>query len=307
MTQNKGILIHKCLFCNYQTIRKYDLKRHHNNKHLINLLENIVLNNSEQNVIPNEKNVIPNEKNVIPNEKNVIPKENMCKKCNKYYKTKKSLIEHEKICKGIDDLTCCRCMISFTNRHNKARHMKKNNCKSRSIIYARTPNPQNLDNKTININNIENQINNIQNIYVNSYGSERLDYLNYDKMFEIFTKKYNIPTLLIKEIHFNNEFPENNNIKFLNNKEVLIKKDDDFVYNNLNNLVNDLIKRNIEMMQKFAKDNKDNICIYMNSDLYEEIIEILLKLLIVKEPIESFKEQIRNIKEIIKNTNIINE
>jgi hypothetical protein len=307
MTQNNDILIHKCLFCNYQTIRKYDLKRHHNNKHLIKLLENNVLENNGQNVIPKRKNVIPkrknvipNEKNVIPNEKIVIPKENMCKKCNKYYKTKKSLIEHEKNCKGIDDLTCCRCMISFTNRHNKARHMKKNNCKSRSIIYARTPNPQNLDNERININNI-------QNIYVNSYGSERLDYLKYDKMFEIFTKKYNIPTLLIKEIHFNNKFPENNNIKFLNNKEVLIKKDEDFVYNNLNNLVNDLIKKNIEIMQKFAKDNKDNICLNMNSDLYDEIIEILLKLLIVKEPVESFKELIRNIKEIIKNTNIINE
>ena len=154
MTQNNDILIHKCLFCNYQTIRKYDLKRHHNNKHLIKLLENNVLENNGQNVIPKRKNVIPKRKNVIPNEKNVIPNRKnviynqknkeisntekyICKKCDKIYKIKKSYIEHEKTCKGIDELTCPKCMVTFTNRHNKSRHIIKNNCKPRSIIYSK--------------------------------------------------------------------------------------------------------------------------------------------------------------------------
>ena len=147
----------KCEFCNYKTNRYFNFKRHQNNKHIIKLLEkteeiflceNVIPNRENvipniQNVIPNRENVIPNRENVIPNIQNVIPNiqnvihndkitkyENVnskfiCKKCNKIYKTKKNLLIHEKKCSGIDELTCPRCMKSFTNRHNKARHIKK--------------------------------------------------------------------------------------------------------------------------------------------------------------------------------------
>jgi hypothetical protein len=36
------------------------------------------------------------ETNVMPNKKNVMPNENICKKCNKIYKIKKSLIKKSK-------------------------------------------------------------------------------------------------------------------------------------------------------------------------------------------------------------------
>jgi hypothetical protein len=315
---------HKCKFCNYKTNKKYNLLRHQNAKHKCQIIENNNENLTEKNVPPNRKNVPPNRKNVPPNRKNVPPNrkivplnQNMCKKCNKIYKTKNSLIEHEKKCTGIDDLTCPRCMVSFTTRQHKYRHIKKDNCEPRSIIHARTPNSQNIEtqnnitnnniienqyNTTNNTtNNIDNTINNNTIININNYGKERLDYLTFDKMFTIFKNSNNIPTLLAKEIHFNHNFPENNNIKYENEKTALIKKDDKFIYKNINNLVKQIINDKGHLMQKFALENKDKICLNMELDRYQELVQELLTLVLLKEPLEYYKEQIENIKDLIKN------
>jgi hypothetical protein len=193
--------------------------------------------------------------------------------------------------------------------------MKKNNCEPRSIMHARTPNPQNIETQNNNIinNNIENQYNTTNNIdntinnnnntiiYINNYGNERLDYLTFDKMFSIFKNSNNIPTLLAKEIHFNNNFPENNNIKYENEKTALIKKDDIFIYKNINNLVKQIINDKGNLMQKFALENKDKICLSMELDRYQELVQELLTLVLLKEPSEFYKEQIENIKDLIKN------
>jgi hypothetical protein len=203
-------------------------------------------------------------------------------------------------------------MISFKSRYSKSKHIKRNNCKPRSIIYARTPNPNNIDKIEKNIqNNIEQQTNNIEtqnniqtqnNIYINNYGSERLDYLNYEKMLEIFKKSYNIPTLLTKEIHFNENFPENNNIRYENEKSVLIKKNDGFIYKNLTVLARELINNKSELMKKFAEENKDDICLKMGIELYELIIENLIDLLLLHKPDENYIKQVENIRDLIKNT-----
>ena len=231
----------KCKYCDYQTYRNYNLLRHQNAKHKCQIIENNNDNLTRQNVSPNGQNVSPNGQNVSPNGQNVSPNEqnvspngqnvslnqNICKKCNKIYMTKKNLLIHEKKCKGVDDLTCPRCMISFTTRQAKSKHMKKDNCEPRSIIHARTPNPQNnITNNNITNNNIDtqnnitNNTNNIDNttnnnntiININNYKEERLDYVTYDKMLSFFKKNYTSPSLLTEEIHFNNDFPENNNI-----------------------------------------------------------------------------------------------
>jgi hypothetical protein len=266
------------------------------------------------NVHPKKANVHPKKANVHPKKANVHP-ENMCKKCNKIYKIKKYLIEHEENCKGVDELTCPRCMISFSSRQAKANHIKRNTCKPRSIIHARIPNPQNIE----PANNIDTQINNIDidtqnidnqtniqnqhiNIYVNNYGKERTDYLDYDKMLAIFKKVYNIPTLLTKEIHFNEEFPENNNIKYHDTKNCLIKEDDEFIYKNLNVLIKELIKNKGRMMQNFAKQNKDEICFNMDIKIYEQIIQQLISLVLLTEPQEHYKEQVENIRDLINNS-----
>ena len=311
MTQNDDAKYYFCPFCNYTSARKYNIMRHQSVKHYNIRVENDKNIKREENVTLNKENVTPNEKNVIPNEKNVIPNY-ICKKCNKIYKIKKSFLEHKKKCNGLDDLTCPRCMITFTNRHNKSRHIAKNNCEPRSIIYAKK-NENKDDNVKTNItnnnyitnNNITNNIIHTNNIYINNYGNERIDYLNYEKMLEIFKKVYDIPTSLTKEIHFNINFPENNNIIYKNKNTSLVKSDNDFILKDLNNLVQELITEKTKLMQKFAIENKDDICLKIDTYLYEEIIEQLLNLILLKEPSEHYKNQVINIREIIKNSNKI--
>ena len=320
MSKNDAAKTHCCEVCKYATNRKYDLKRHQNAVHHTTPTRANSTNFKEKNVASNEKNVSPNEKNVSPNEKNVASDEKnvsppyICKKCNKIYKIKKSLIGHETKCKGVDELTCPRCMISFTSRQHKSRHIANNKCKPRSIIHARTPNADNITNNIDNQNNIETQnnintLNNTQNntIIVNNYGNERMDYLDYDKMLEIFKSAYNIPSILTKHIHFNKDFPENNNITCSNDDKnySLVKMNDEYIFKNLNNLVYELIKDKTKLMHRFATGNKENICVSMDTRIYEDIIELLLKLLLLQEPSEQYKHQVGIIRDMIKNSNVL--
>ena len=83
---------YKCKFCEYKTNRNYNLLRHQNAKHKCKNIENTSENLTGQNVPSNGENVIPNGENVIPNSENVIPNQNICKKCNKIYNSKRYLI-----------------------------------------------------------------------------------------------------------------------------------------------------------------------------------------------------------------------
>jgi hypothetical protein len=306
MSENCSLLTYQCDYCFYKTNKKYNLIRHQNSKHYIENNNNCVISENGRNVHPNGKNVHPNRKNVHPNEKIVHPTQ-ICTKCNKIYKTKKCLIQHEKNCNGIDDLTCPRCMISFSSRQAKSNHIKRNNCKPMSIIHARQPNPQNIEKSTIINNkietqiNIEKQLNTTNNIYINNYGNERLDYLNYEKLITILKTGYDVPRLLTKEIHFNKDFPENNNIQYKNDNNALIKRDDEFILKDLNILAEELVKEKTSQMQKFAEENKEEICLKIENQKYQDIVDLLLQFILLKEPQEHYKKQITKIKDIIKN------
>ena len=300
-----------CSFCKYTTNKKFNLDRHETNKHSIEIINKISNLKSIENVVPNEENVVPNEENVVPNEENVVPNEEnvvsnnlMCKKCNKIYKTKKYLINHEEKCNNLDNLTCPRCMVTFADRKTKSKHIKRNTCKHRSIFCANTPNIQNINtqiNNNGNYTNIENQKNNNTTQYIiNNYGNERLDYINYDKYLEIFKKCYDIPSALTKEIHFNNEFPENINIKDNNIITALIKKDNKYLIKDLEQLVDELIINKSRLINKFAVNNKKDICNDLDIELYNDIIDIIIKYL-VKEPKLQYKKQVKKIIEMIKN------
>jgi len=122
----------QCSECNYFTDRKFNLQRHFNVKHsdrtIINHSQNI-----EEKVNPNQEKVNPNQEKVNPNQEKVNSNELYCKKCNKKYKTLRHLKTHEIKCNYVDSLTCPRCMISFTNRKHKSRHIKADKCIAISI------------------------------------------------------------------------------------------------------------------------------------------------------------------------------
>jgi hypothetical protein len=129
-----------CEECEYSTNKKYNLIRHQNSKHFKKELkiqnEDIHIINEDKHIINEDIHIINEDIHIINEDIHIIDEiKYNCKKCNKNYKTKKYLIEHEKICNGLNILTCPKCMTTFSTTSNKSRHIKTNKCKAKSIIH----------------------------------------------------------------------------------------------------------------------------------------------------------------------------
>ena len=211
--------IFSCKHCDYKTNKNFNFKRHQNALHEQNSVvddSNENLNLSEEIIEQNSDVDDSNENLKLDEEKRI---ELLCKKCNKKYLTKKHLDNHIKKCNGLDSLTCPRCMKHFSTHGAKSRHIKDNNCKPRSIIHA--------TNNYFDINN---------------YGLERTDYINIDNIIkELKINETSIIPRYIELKHFNDDFPENRNIKYEKNNDCLVKIDGKWKIRNLNNMAEILI------------------------------------------------------------------
>jgi hypothetical protein len=281
----------KCSQCNYFSDRKFNFSRHIRAKHkrIIIKVENTI---NEQNVCPNEQNVCPNEQNVCPNEQNVCPK------CHKVYKTKKHLLNHESKCNGIDELTCSRCMISFTTRAAKHKHIKADKCKARSIIHARTPNIQKIT------NNIDNSVNKtVNNIQINNFGSERIDHISEDVINRILQSGINTIPLYIEKKHFDKNFPENKNIKYTDDNKCRVMENNMWKEKDISLLSTDLIKNNSEVLLMYCDNNEIKLLNEIkDADKYDHIRN---KLFIIydKSDNQKYNHVLTKIKDLIKNSN----
>ena len=290
----------KCPYCIYITDVKCNMFRHINAKHITEIDSFLPFYKGGQNVPPNEQNVPPTEQNVPPNEQNVR-NDLLCMKCNKIYKTKKHLQNHEMKCKGIDCLTCPKCMISFTSRKHKSRHIKANKCKARSIIHAREPNPHNIINTQNNIqNNIQNQNN---NIIINNFGSERIDHITDDDIIKMLMAGMNTLPMYIEKKHFDKNFPENNNIVYTKENKCKVLEKNAWKERDIGLLSSKLIKDNSQVLLLYCDKNEvkieENIS---DSEIYDRI-KNKLAIIYNKSDNEKYNHIISIVKELVKNSN----
>ena len=290
----------KCDFCNYKTDVKCNLVRHQNSKHKHEKEQKDDFSENVQNVSPKVQNVSPIVQNVSPNIQNVSLNILSCSKCNKIYKTKRHLVTHQNKCKGVDELTCPKCMISFSNRKHKSRHVNKNNCKARSIIYARTPNVQNITNiENQTVNNINNQINN--NIIINNFGTERIDHISNKDIYKMLISGANTIPLYIEKKHFDKNFPENNNITFTNENKCKVLEDNIWKEKDLGIISSKLVHDNSEILLLYCEDNELELSNYIeNKEVLDHITD---KLIIIynKSDAKKYNEVLGKIKELVKN------
>ena len=290
--------IHKCKFCTYFTSVKCNLIRHVNAKHNNEMTNNTVKSND--NIIGANDNIIGANDNIFEANDNISQandniSEFVCKFCNKNYKTLKYLRKHETACNKVDKLTCPRCMKSFAHRNSKNLHIKADKCEARSIIHSRNPNIQNV----VNNNNTTNNIGVQNNYIINNYHQERLDYLTFEKMLEIWKKGYSAAFSLTNEMHFNKAFPENKNILKNNKTSALVKENGSFVTKDIKMLAEELFNHKSSIIQDFAYKNKAKICESVDMEVYEEIADLLMKLFI-KQPMNQYKKQVTKIADMIK-------
>ena len=198
-----------------------------------------------------------------------------CTKCGKIYKTKKSFINHEKNCIGINSLTCCKCMKEFSSYGNKSKHIKKNNCTARSISY-------------------------LSNNYINNFGDERTDFITFNDMCNIMKlNKNEILPHYIELKYFNKNFPENHNIKFEKNNNCLIKKNDKWRITNIENLSINLIDKNSFEIRNYFYNNKNKLNNSISDIIFKKIN--YLSLCLDKNLYSNIKNEI---KVIIRSTTI---
>jgi hypothetical protein len=265
---------HKCSYCNYDTDKFYNLQRHCNNKHSIEIFE---LNQEFPISSVNEDNDI-----IEKNSKDTIIKYK-CEKCSKSYLTSKFYKEHIKDCNGLNILTCEKCMFTFSNRRGKSSHKRRNNCQPKSIAFANEN--SNITNNITNNTNITN--NNITNNYyiTNNFEKERLDYITNEVIYEKCFKECYPILKLIELIHFNKDYPENQNIRFDKKSNTLhIKINGVWTTIDINNLIYNLFINNSKLLTNYYNNNKEyfnnlinnenhlqELLIYLNHNMLEQI------------------------------------
>ena len=296
MTQNDAVKLHKCAYCQYSSKRNYDIKRHQNAKHKVEFI-------IDCDKIRNGQNVSPIGQNVSPIGQNVSPCNLFCTKCNKIYKTEKNLKNHIQKCRGVDELTCSKCMTSFTTRAAKSKHIKNNKCKAKSIIHARSPNVQNITNN-ISINNTTN-IDKQYNIYVNNFGNERIDHISKEEICKMLTSGINTIPLYIEKKHFDKDFPENNNITFTNENKCKVKENDKWLEKDLKFLSNKLIEDNTEILLLHFDENKVEIAEKIGDIDIVDRIEDKLIVIYNKSNSNKYNQVMTKIKDLIKNFQMV--
>lgn len=197
------------------------------------------------NVTINSENVNINSENVNIDSENVnIDLENVntenqtdtvsykCDLCYKLFKSKYSKNDHMIACQRIEHPhQCPSCKCVFSCRQAKSRHMKT--CDASTVDPFKEPQAhphpthQHINNNTTNNttnNNINNTINNTINInvnglHINDFGCETGELLTNELLDKWYYYNGKGVIQLIRKIHFNDEFPENTNLRQGRNKK----------------------------------------------------------------------------------------
>ena len=192
MVSNKTFI---CETCGYSTNRKYNLELHQRNpnacdkrlkrhdkimdgQNVKHMGQNV--NTDGQNVKHMRQNVNTDGQNVNINNKEVFD----CKICNKNLSCRRSLVRHEKLCKGIDSLQCPTCKMFFNTRQSKHQHIKAGKCvpckdEKDSRIEELEKQLEEEKQKRKEAEDSKSTINNITN---NIYFDHSINYNNYDNL-----------------------------------------------------------------------------------------------------------------------------
>ena len=182
----------KCSYCNYNSNRLYNFKRHMmtkhkeiNSQHLINdKLNDTDYKLNDTDVKSNDMNDKLNDMNDKLNDTN----DKQCYKCNKILSSKQNLKKHLLICKGVSNpLECHLCHKILANRGSKSTHIKicKGKENSKELIITEK---ENNKNEIITFNNTLNKINNIttnsNNVITTNYNINLISYNKEERTIE---------------------------------------------------------------------------------------------------------------------------
>lgn len=210
------MVLYICKFCDYKTDRVSNVISHLSKKKKCSELN--ILKEGEKIELGIHYEYINDNRNV---NLNIINGKFQCVNCNKIYSYKSSFYRHSKICLKSDE-----------NPDDEKEEIKPTNINT-NCNNTTTNNTTNTNNNTNTINS-NNTINIQNNVTMNllHYGKENLSYIDKRTIEELIKeyRKFKNDADIIKNftniVHFNEEHPENHNIRVLHkneNKELLLK------------------------------------------------------------------------------------
>jgi hypothetical protein len=192
-----------------------------------------------------------------------MSKEYKCDICNKIYKTKKTLLTHNKQfhpeikVENNKKYECIICKKVFDSRFNKYYHQKK--CIEPSIT---TSAPVTTINNT---NNYNAPINNT--IIVNNYGNNNLEYISEKFKQNLFTmlldeENFSKPLpKLIENINFNPNHKENNNVRITSDRSKVgfVYKNNKWWAKNKEVLLEEMLNESFKIFKKYYNEMNEKL------------------------------------------------
>ena len=280
-----------CLRCGYIASQKINLKHHLNRKNICNpILDDISIdeiknmygfeiNSKSLQNPPNHSKITPNHSKITPN--GLTPKYSKllqnwsntapncssllqnsgskatCEYCLRTYSRNSNLTKHLKTCK--------KKMANENEKDKKIEELIKNQEEMKKQMKEMVEKLL-IEKGNTNISNSNNNSHNTTNniININNYGDEDTKYITSDYILKLLKNRpaKTIPEL-IKYTHFNEEHPENQNIKITNKKEPYIKvrKNNKWELQDKEDTINDLIDRQqIHLMDEVIEEKIETSC-----------------------------------------------
>ena len=221
------MVVYDCEICNFSSKFKNDLNRHLNTKKHINNVKSYDMNNGnyiEKTGKKDSKGLKIKKKGLKKDSKGLktnlqIPDNSnkfVCEYCNIALKTRPIMLRHiKKICKEKQEL------YKEQNENKELQEIIKS--QSKQITKLLEKNGKQINN-TQN-NNSHNTINNT--IHINNYGEENLEMLTDEFKEKCVSRPFYAILEIIKKIHFNDDYPENKNMRLVNKRDNKIQVLDD--------------------------------------------------------------------------------
>jgi hypothetical protein len=215
------MVIHKCELCKFSSKFKNDLNRHlKTKKHLTN-----EKNYEEENKKKKEKGLKKDLKGLFPEKKGLkkdffLQQEAdqfVCQYCFKSLKTRPIMLRHiRKTCKEKKNLEKMENENSkIIEKQNKVIESQSN--KINKIEKKLEKSVKQINNTQNNNTNSNNTINNT--IHINNYGEENLEMLTDEFKERCITRPFYAIIDIIRKIHFNDDYPENKNMRIVNKRD----------------------------------------------------------------------------------------
>tara|TARA_B100000123_G_scaffold93092_1_gene67641 strand:- start:727 stop:1623 length:897 start_codon:yes stop_codon:yes gene_type:complete len=254
---------YKCECCNYSTKIKTHYQRHLKSKKHQKLNKDNGVKKSDLHISPHFSTFSPHFSTFSPhfstffqNAKSDLtkPKKFICVHCNKSFARSDSLTRHinesckkKKMQEDIKEKKVDRQYNELLNLLEKERVDHK---EQMDKILDKVGNTT--------INNQTNNLTQTNNVQVNNYGSENLEMLTDTFMKKMISFPYTAIPKMIKKIHFNDNYPENKNIRMLNKRDgkLQILQKNKWIYVDKKEQMLRLIDDKNYILDKYYEDNK---------------------------------------------------